>query len=146
MKYLVVLITILFSLTSCDIKPVPINYNQDECAFCKMKISDVRFGAEMVTSKGKIYKYDSAECLVRTYIENNNPDYKFVMVTDYTRPQTLIDASTATYLISENQPSPMGGNLSAYEHKNHGEFAMEEKSGKLVTFQELLDEYRSIYQ
>ena len=100
----------------------------------------------MVTSKGKIYKYDSAECLVRTYIENSNPDYKFVIVTDYARPHTLIDAKTASYLISENQPSPMGGNLSAYEHKDHGEIAMDEKSGKLVTFQELLDEYRSIYQ
>ena len=146
MKYLVVATLFILSLTSCDIKPEPISYNHDECAYCKMKISDVRFGAEMVTSKGKIYKYDSAECLVRTYIENNNPDYKFVIVTDYARPHTLIDASTTTYLISENQPSPMGGNLSAYEHKNHGEMAMDEKSGKLITFQELLDEYRSIYQ
>jgi len=111
-----------------------------------MKISDVRFGAEMVTRKGKIYKYDSAECLVRNYIEQTNPDYAFILVTDYARPQTLIDAKTATFFISENQNSPMGGNLSAYANADIATRTLSEKGGRTLNFQELLDEYTSVYK
>jgi len=144
MKDLLALYVLLvFTLMSCELKPEPINYNNDECAYCKMQISDVRFGAEMVTSKGKIYKYDSAECLVDTYIREDNPDYAYIMVTDYANPRTLIDAVSASYLISANQPSPMGGNLSAYQSEQTARQALEEKGGKLLSFDELLNEYKA---
>lgn len=143
MKHLIILSIILsVSLFSCQINPEPINYNHEECAFCKMKISDIRFGAEMVTSKGKIYKYDSAECLVQTYLNKDASEYAYVLVTDYINPRALIDAKTATFLISENQPSPMGGNLSAYQDLSTAKNTLIEKGGKLLTFNELLDEYR----
>ena len=128
MKHLLLLsFLISFALVSCQPKPEAISYNHDECAYCKMKISDTKFGAEIVTSKGKIYKYDSAECLVQTYIKEENPDYAFVIVTDYSNPTSLIEASSATFLISENQPSPMGGNLSAYEFPKDATNALKEK-------------------
>lgn len=147
MKYIFFLVAIpLVFLSSCNVSPEAINYNFDECAYCKMKISDIRFGAEMVTSKGKIYKYDSAECLVRTYIEDEQQKYAYILVTDYGRPHNLIDASTSTFLISENQPSPMGGNLSAYEHKSHAEIILAEKGGKLLNFDDLIAEYKVKYQ
>jgi copper chaperone NosL len=111
-----------------------------------MKISDSRFGAEMVTKKGKIHKYDSAECLVRTYIEQGKQDYAYTLVTDYARPNILIDATMATFLISDKQSSPMGGNLSAYEQKSQAKLVHDEKGGKLVSFLELLDEYEEIYK
>ncbi len=147
MKYLK-LLTVLLSMIiiSCNVEPEPINYNYDECAYCKMKISDIRFGAEMVTSKGKVHKYDSAECLVRTYIENKDSKYSFIIVTDYSQPHNLIDASSATFMISENQPSPMGGNLSAYENKEHAEITLSEKGGRLLDFDELVNEYRETYK
>ena len=147
MKYSYIMTAfLLLILASCNVEPEPINYNYDECTYCKMKISDTRFGAEMVTSKGKIHKYDSAECLVRTYIENEKKDYAFILVTDYSQPNNLIDASTVTFLISKNQPSPMGGNLSVYEDKTLAESILSEKEGKLLTFEELVKEYIEIYQ
>jgi copper chaperone NosL len=141
---LVVLLSLM--LASCNIQPEPIHYNSDECAYCKMKISDVRFGAELVTAKGKIYKYDSAECLVRTYISDEHKKYAFVLVTDYAQPQNLIDATTATFLISEKQPSPMGGNLSAYDQKEQAESILKAKTGRLLDFNNLVDEYKKSYQ
>jgi len=141
-----ILLFLVALMVSCSIQPEPINYNEDECAYCKMKISDVRFGAELVSSKGKIFKYDSAECLVRTYIENDKPDYAFIMVTDYSQPKTLIDATIAHYIISENQPSPMGGFLSAYENKDLAKNVIEEKGGKSLNFENLVKEYRVLHQ
>ena len=134
------------AIWSCSVSPAPINYNYDECAFCKMKISDVRFGAEIVTSKGKIFKYDSAECLVRTHLEDEQNNYAYVLVTDYINPHNLIDAETDTFLISENKPSPMGGNLSAYEDKGMAQKVLSDKGGKLLSFEELLGEYKETYQ
>ena len=141
---MIMLIALL--LASCSIEPVPIEYNHDECAYCKMKISDVRFGAELVTSKGKIYKYDSAECLVRTYIESEQKDFAHILVTDYSTPEKLIDATAANFIISQNQPSPMGGFLSAYAQKDHAVNTIKEKGGKELDFDKLVKEYKDIYQ
>ncbi|HSN59587.1 MAG TPA: hypothetical protein VLR49_01530, partial [Ferruginibacter sp.] len=49
------LITVLLTVTlsSCSTDPQPLRIGQDNCDFCKMTISDKRFGAEVVTKKGK---------------------------------------------------------------------------------------------
>ena len=147
MKYTFFLVAIpIIILSSCNVSPEAIHYNFDECAYCKMKISDIRFGAELVTTKGKIYKYDSAECLVRTYIEDEQKKYAYILVTNYGQTHNLMDASTSTYLISENQPSPMGGNLSAYEHKSQAEIILAEKGGKTLNFDDLIAAYKVKYK
>lgn len=146
MRNLFLLLGLTLFISSCQVEPKPIAYNHDECAYCKMKISDVKFGAELVTKKGKIYKYDSAECLVRTYLETNPSDYAFVLVTDFSKPQQLIDATSSTFLISEAQPSPMGGNLSAYENEEEASAIHKVKGGELLNFNQLLETYKAIYQ
>ncbi|MDF1698439.1 MAG: nitrous oxide reductase accessory protein NosL [Saprospiraceae bacterium] len=148
MKHMTYILFVVIGMvtTSCNVEPEPINYNYDECAYCKMKIADIRFGAEIVTSKGKIYKYDSAECLVRTYIESEKKDFAFVIVTDYAQPHNLIDAEDAAFLISEKQPSPMGGNLSAYSNQEIAQQTLLEKGGKVLSFSQLINEYINIYQ
>ena len=139
------LMTILFVLTllSCKPSPVDIKYYEDECGFCKMKISDPNFGAELVTAKGKVYKFDSAECMFREYLESNQNDYAFVLVTDYTNPHTLVNAFEATYLVSENLPSPMGGNLSAYQYLNKAKILQKEKGGQVYNFDQIMKEYKA---
>ena len=44
----------LMSFTSCSAGPEPIRYGQDNCHHCKMTLTDKRFGAEIVTQKGKV--------------------------------------------------------------------------------------------
>jgi copper chaperone NosL len=129
-------------LAACNSSPEDINYNIDECAYCKMKISDPRFGAELVTAKGKIFKYDSAECLINTYLEKPDEKYKYILVVDFSQPRKLINAIEAIYLISEQQPSPMGGDLSAYGDLGNATRAMNETKGELLAFDALLDRYQ----
>lgn len=141
MKYLAfVLMTLL--LTQCKPEPQPIAYNVDECAFCKMKISDPNFGAELVTDKGKVFKYDSAECLLREYNNNEDVSYAHVMVTDYMQPHTLINGLEAYYLISENLPSPMGGNLSCYENEQDAVEKKNKLQGEIYSFNEMVELYK----
>ena len=53
--------------SACSKGHQPINYGEDECEFCKMMVMDKRYGAELVTDKGKIYFFDSIECLAVSY-------------------------------------------------------------------------------
>jgi len=50
-------------LTACSHEPDPIRYGKDACAHCKMTIMDKRFSAELITAKGKVFKFDAAECM-----------------------------------------------------------------------------------
>jgi len=60
----------IFLLLSCSTGSQPINYGKDNCDFCKMTIMDQKFGTEIVTKKGKIYKFDSDECMRNFYNKN----------------------------------------------------------------------------
>ena len=73
-----------FMLIGCSKEPKPISYGEDECEFCKMIVMDERYGSEMVTAKGKIYFFDSIECLV-AYIDNmkmSKDDYNSLWVSN----------------------------------------------------------------
>lgn len=107
-------------LASCQVKPREINYGHDQCAACKMMITDARFGAELVTKKGKTFKYDALECMLPVVIKNGLDTYAFILATDFQNPGTLQDAATLNFLITDKIPSPMGKNLSAHKIKNPG--------------------------
>jgi copper chaperone NosL len=55
-------------MTGCNPKAEKIIAGTDSCAECKMTIMDPKFGAEIVTKKGKVYKFDDAHC-VATFLE-----------------------------------------------------------------------------
>lgn len=115
LSVIAVLLLFLF-FSSCSVKPLPINYGKDQCTLCKMTIMDTKFGAEIVTTKGRIFHFDSDECLIR-YLKKNmvtESTYSFMMVTDYANPGTLIDAKNAFYLHGDKVQSPMGGNIASF--------------------------------
>ena len=59
-----VLFIAIITLVSCTVEEKPIIYGTDDCALCKMLIMDQRYGTEIVTTKGRVYKFDAIECLV----------------------------------------------------------------------------------
>ena len=113
-SYTVFYLLFLFVITSCagNTEPRAINYGEDVCAYCKMTIMDPKFGAELITDKGKITTYDAAECLLND-LENYDEAHVMCFTTDYTK-QTFVNSTNAYYLISSNHPSPMGANLSCH--------------------------------
>ena len=132
-------ITIILSLLllSCTVEESPIVYGKDACSYCKMNIVDKQHAAELVTKKGKPYKFDAIECMVRDIKEKNENEIALFLITDYSIPGKLVDAKLATYLISENLQSPMGANLTGFYNKIEAEVVLSKKSGKLYTWSEL---------
>lgn len=79
-----------------------------------MAIADKRFAAEVITKKGRVYKFDSVECMVAYY--NENEEYiKKAYVANFSNPEEFIEAEKAIYVRSQEIRSPMGMNLSAYK-------------------------------
>ena len=115
------IITVLLIVFSCNVAPKPIDYGNDGCHFCKMTIVDKVHAAEIVTKKGKVYKFDAIECMVQFMDEFDTSEIELYLSNDYTSPEVLINATEATFLISENIPSPMGAYLSAFEERSAAE-------------------------
>ena len=132
-QYLLLLIAIFFCIT----EPQAIDYDVDDCVYCKMKISDPKFGTEVVTDKGKVYKFDSIECLLEWIKGNREVPLNHIVVTDYQNPHSFINANTAVYLISEKQASPMGGNLSAYAENSVVQKRINEIGGQMYDLEQL---------
>ena len=107
-----------FFFTSCNTGPKPIDYGSDGCQYCKMTIVDKIHGAEIVTNKGKVFKFDATECMLN-YLQDN-PDTKSgnFYTNHYESPTDLIATPEATFLISKALPSPMNGNITAFKERN----------------------------
>jgi len=138
---LIALLNLLFLLTSCGNKPEPINYGQDECEFCKMQISDTRYGTELVTDKGKVYKFDSIECLIEFALVKNfigDSNQKF-LVTIFSMPDTFTDATVAHFVKDDDYRSPMGLNVMAFDRQSEAEDFTVKNEGRLLNWIEVIE-------
>lgn len=136
-----ILIAGLMLLYGCQVGPKPIDYGRDGCHFCKMTIVDNRHAAEIVTKKGKVYKFDATECMIRFVEEFDTSTVHLFLSNDYSNPGSLINTHTATFLISENIPSPMGAFLSAFASEEKARETRDLKTGDLFTWNELLNRF-----
>lgn len=132
----------LLLLFSCNVSPQAIDYGNDGCHYCKMTIVDKLHAAEIVTAKGKAYKFDATECMINFLDEFDTSSIQLYLANNYNKPGELIDATQATFLISENIPSPMGAFLSAFKNKEDAIKIQTQKSGDIYTWEELLDHFK----
>jgi len=117
MRKFAFIITISFFLLSCAAEPEPLVFGKDQCHTCKMTLMDKKFGAEVVTKKGKVYKFDDINCLFNFYREGSvdKNELQYNLVIDFSSPEKLIDAEKAYFLISSEIKSPMASQVAAFE-------------------------------
>lgn len=114
----VLLLPLLIILAAgCQKGPQPIRFGQDVCHFCKMIIADQRFGAEVVSDKGKVFKFDDTHCLFLFLKSDQLPQEQVagIYVVDYGQKEKLVPAETAFWLQGNTIRGPMGGELAAFE-------------------------------
>jgi len=129
------IIALLLILYGCNVSPKAIDYGNDGCHYCKMTIVDKIHATEIVTKKGKVYKFDASECMIHFLKEfEDTSKIELYLANNYTNPEAFIDATKATFLISENIPSPMGAFLSAFKNKADAEKEQAKKGGTLYTW------------
>ena len=102
-------------LSGCGPKgPVPVTVGEDSCAECLMTIADERYATELITKKGKVYFFDSVECLAGFYLDQDPDDVASLWVTDFHTQARMIPVEEAFFLRSKDLRSPMGMNLTAF--------------------------------
>lgn len=128
-------------IISCSQEPEPIVYGRDACDHCKMTIMDQKYGAEIVTKKGRILKFDAAECMVdyiKTTDSKINTDADNFLTVDFAHPGTLVQADKSFFLKDEAYQSPMGGNLASFTSEQLAENNRRSADAKILTWDELL--------
>lgn len=108
--------TLLLALvfTSCGSDhPVAISYGEDQCAYCRMSIADRQYGAELITDKGRVLKYDAAECMINQLAEDPVAHQQLYAV-PYDRPGSLLPVDSLRFVIDPRFRSPMGADLAAF--------------------------------
>ena len=113
MKRLSYILILLLSISCTTKEADPIKLNSDACEFCKMKISDGKFGAELITNKGRIYKFDDMHCMISYHKENLTTNIQSFYIHDFSQNNILIPAETAFYVKGGEINSPMRGNIIA---------------------------------
>jgi len=102
-----------------------------------MTIVDRQHAAELVTKKGRNYKFDAVECLVDYLGDYTEDHFALFLVNDYSNPEILVDARQCTYLITPQLPSPMGAFLHAFEKKSVASEFQKDFGGDLYTWESL---------
>jgi copper chaperone NosL len=134
----VAIIFALFFMASCSPNgPEPIAFNKDACDFCKMSISEASFAAQLITSKGRVYKFDDINCM-RNYAKSN-PE---VVVKNYYvaatgSNNTLVDATGAWFVKSDEIKSPMGGNTLAFQQQEQANNYARQSKGSLMAWDDV---------
>jgi copper chaperone NosL len=133
MKFRAVFLLTNFVFTGCAIEIDEIEYGHDTCSYCTMMIMDKKHPSQIVTNKGKVFKYDSIECMIRAKRTLDEESLALQKVMDFSTGE-FIDAHSASFLISPHLPSPMGANLSAFESLEEAKKVKAEKEGELYTW------------
>jgi copper chaperone NosL len=107
-------------LSSCTTGPETIVVGTDNCYFCKMVITDARYGAEVVTKKGKLYKFDDVHCLLSFTKANmiDEAQVKDIYLVDFSGTHSLVKANESFLLKGDEIRSPMNGNIIAFKNRD----------------------------
>jgi len=128
-----------FFLVSCSAQPESFKYGTDVCYTCKMGVVDIKFGNEIITKKGKVFKFDDIGCMIR-YLKSASIEQKDIaqtVVINYEKKDEFLDVSKASFVVSEELRSPMNFNTAAFTNIEEATKFLAGKSGKILNWNEI---------
>ncbi len=139
-SFLLAMLLASFTLfTGCEPKPQPIDFGGDQCAYCRMMITEPEFGTQTLNNQGRSFKFDSIECMAAYELTSDDTEnIHSSWVPDFLNRDEWMEARSAVYLHSETLRSPMGLNLSAYANRQSALEMQQEYGGEIILFDEVL--------
>lgn len=129
----------IFMMSACnkgDTNPVPINFGIDECNHCKMTISDKKYGAEILTAKGKAYIFDDLGCLAdfeKEFVKTHANEKLQRFVINFYSPASFINLDNAHLLKGSSLRTPMASGWVAFGTADEAQKAQKEYGGEITT-------------
>lgn len=102
-----------------------------------MSIADGRFAAELISKKGRCFKFDDLQCLIDYKKEKSSTEFKAIYVNDFEKNNELIDAAKAYFVHHEELRSPMGGNFAAFTQQDKAIQFAKARNSLIQTWQEI---------
>jgi copper chaperone NosL len=138
-----VILLSVFLFQGCSVEPEKIAYGKDQCSECRMTIMDPKFGAEIVTKKGRVYKFDDVHCVVQ-FLKSGSErreNVDQIVFTDYHNLDQFLDSGTAWFIVSPQLKSPMNGNAAAFSDKKTAETQAATIKGNIVNWEHLYNTF-----
>ena len=113
---------------------------KDVCYDCKMTIMDEKFGGEIISKKGKIYKFDDAHCVAH-FLKGSTvrtADIAQTVFIDYENKGTFLNVKSLYFVVSPQLKSPMNSNAAAFSNKTIAVKIAAQNSGEIKSWDELL--------
>lgn len=110
----------VITLNACSTSgPASFRLGLDECAHCKMMITDPKFGVEIITKTNKVFKFDDAICF-NNYVKEHaeiSSQTRDIYFVDYAVEGGFIPLENALFLQSDEIKSPMGSSLAVFSQE-----------------------------
>jgi copper chaperone NosL len=126
-------------LTSCKTQPQPFAYGKDICDDCKMTIMDPKFGGEIITKKGRIYKFDDSHCMVHFLKVGSvkESDIAQTVFVDHDNEKNFLNVKSSYFVVSGQLKSPMNGNAGCFPSLQVAEQKAKELNGVVKNWDQL---------
>ena len=110
---------LLFTSSGCANKPEAIQFGKDNCDYCQMTIVKNIYGGEILTHKGKNFKFDDAGCLRDFIAEKKIPvaDIDKIYFNEL-NSGTLVESSELILVMNNEFKTPMGSHIVAVKKEN----------------------------
>ena len=119
-------------------EPEPIALHEDQCGYCRMTISDARFGGEAVRPTGRVMKFDAAECMLAWARATPAEERGDLYIIDLQHPGTFVPVTVAGFLVDGTVRGPMGGSVLGFASARQADAQRATLGGRLTTWAELL--------
>jgi copper chaperone NosL len=124
------------SMMGCTAKPQSIHVGVDSCDHCRMNITDEKYAAEVLTKKGRVFKFDSVPCL-KSFVSRNGSQVDRILVADFLNHGVLVDVSQVEFLSSSKLAGPMGSSLVASSNRKGLEELRHKLSGEILNWDKI---------
>jgi len=120
--------------------PAPLQWGAESCRHCHMTLADQRFGAEVITTRGRALPFDDAGCAAEHLATGATPaaEVSSVWVIDYTHPDSLIAADGAVFVRSSTFHTPMGSGVVATADSAAATALAREVGGQVMRWADVL--------
>jgi copper chaperone NosL len=88
-----------------EVKPVDI-FAEDNCAQCRMAVSDERFASEIINGAGEVFKFDDLGCMLKYRASNHDMKIAATFWKDYETKQWI--SYERAVIIETDVDTPMG--------------------------------------
>lgn len=140
LRWLPLVVFVTLVLAACADGPREVRIGAEECAHCRMLITERRFNAQLLTDRGRTYVFDSIECMAAFLAEATDVSedrFRSFWVTDFDEPGRWLPVDEARFLKSDHMRSPMGAGLSAYAGAEAASEARALHGGELLSWDEV---------